>query len=384
MAPIILATMGELASRLTQEFGEKESQILRLEEENARLRALEVEHARLRELEGENARLRALLQAAAASSIPSTATAATLGVDSDSRGGTDERAPRRPGVTSARAKNRMPGRTERSTHQREHRSYIRDNSSSDDDEDPIPIPKPKKEKAAAAGPTNKRKRAADSSSSSKLSETLKGLAVDGSYARSKRLPTRSNYTADQQSEVPPRKRPRPTPASPSGSKQNPANTVQTPSKKRTVPPHPYTPLQESPFKHLTHPTPPSAPSAPSAPPPKPKRLPSTFRFPASSSSSSNAIGTNQPTAKPNEPTPTPSKQTPTPTYAETPPSPSNSSQPTSPRPPPAQSRQTLNSTTPPRWQTPCRRSGRPSLRCATSGKSELARSGLGKCRRSSG
>jgi hypothetical protein len=43
MAPIILATMGEFASQLTQEFGDRDSQILRLETENARLRELEVE-----------------------------------------------------------------------------------------------------------------------------------------------------------------------------------------------------------------------------------------------------------------------------------------------------------------------------------------------------
>jgi hypothetical protein len=212
-----------------------------------------------------------LLDAATAFSNPSISsntTTATLGVESQFRGVTNEgrqqsevslseveggRAPRVPGVASGQANN----------NRRTGNSFRRQDWSSDDDEDPIPVPK--KEKApvtaaaknavtrtsnleAAAG-ANKRKRAAESSSSSsRLSESLNGLVVDESNARS------------QHNDARPAKRARPeyaTIAAAARPKHPRARAVETPAKKHTQPPHPYTPLPESPFKHLTHPKPPS-------------------------------------------------------------------------------------------------------------------------------
>jgi hypothetical protein len=297
MAPIILATLGEFASQLTQEFGDRDSQIVRLEEENARLHAL--------------------LDAATAAS--SNTTAATLGVESRFSGVANETrqqsenslldeacdvtevdggpSPRFPGAPSGRANN----------HRRMGNSIRRQDWSSDDDEDPIPVPKKEKAPVTAAAKnaatrtsildpaaeTNKRKRAAEpsSSSSSRLSESLNGLVVNESNTRS------------QQNEARPAKRTRPehnTTAFAARPRRPPVKPVETPVKKRTQPPHPYTPLRESPYENLIHPEPPSPPPPMPAPTPTPNQFPATFRLPAGSISNDGA--TNQATAEANETT----------------------------------------------------------------------------------
>ena len=295
MAPISLQTVGELASQLTQEFGDRDSQILRLEAENARLRELEVENARLRELEvenarsreveGENARLRALLEAAAAARIPSCTTPATLGVQSQSRAVTSEdrqqsedslldeacdvteadggRSPALPGVPSGRVNhNRSMGN-----------SFHRNNLSSDDDEDPIPVRKPKKEKVpvtATAG-ANKRKRAAESSSASaRLSESLDGLVVDESNATSQRQPT-FVHPASQENDTWPAKSARLGNGAASKRRRRPVRPPKTPAKQHAHPPHAYTPLEKSPFQKTTLPPPPS----------RKQQQSSKFRYPGS-------------------------------------------------------------------------------------------------------
>jgi hypothetical protein len=325
-----LEAMGELASQLTQEFGDRDSQILRLEAENARLRAFEVEkveleakNARLRTLEGENARLRALLEAAAPSNKPSfTTTNATPDVELQSRRVTAEdrqqsedalvdeacdvtevdgsRSPRFPEVASGRFSNTR--RTGNSIHYQ--------NSSSDDDEDPIPLPKKEKASLTAAaaknalsrtshlGATattgaNKRKRAAGSSFSSRLSESLQGLGVDESTVRSQRPPTFVHPTS-QSSQTRPAKRSRPSLAASSRQKQVPTTNKQTPAKKHTHVPHAYTPLQKSPFQKLSNATAP--------PPPRKNQQPSNFDYTDSSDSSDDDSGTaNNNTTRPNQP-----------------------------------------------------------------------------------
>jgi hypothetical protein len=306
MAPISLATLGEFASQLTQEFGDRDSQIVDLKAEITRLRALEVD----------NARLRAELDAARASSnsgISSNTATATLGVESQSRGVANEnrqqsekslldeacdvteadggRSPRFPGVASGRV----------NSNSRIGNSFRRQNWSSDDDEDPIPVPKKEKAPVSAAAKkavtqtsilagANKRKRAAESSSSSaRLSESLNGLVVDESNARS------------QQNEARPAKRARPeydaTAAAAARPKHPRARPVETPVKKCTHPPHAYTPLQKSPFQKAT----------PPPPPPRKQQQPSDFRQPGSETNNNKTSRPSQPKKRKNQPSHTTSQ-----------------------------------------------------------------------------
>ena len=303
--------MEEYASQLTQEVNSKNSQILALNTEVARLSAL--------------------LEATSAASNPSIAANPTRGVESQSHevttsdkqhGGAYEsdKPGNRPQQRSLGGDNNpMPPtastmKPNNSTHE---------SSLSDDDEDQIPRPKDEKvsvpdaakkavalENTTTAAAARKRKRA-DEPAPSTLSEKLRGLGIGGSNARSQRLPTR-NHPAIQEPEVPLAKRSRPAHASASSSRQEATDTVKTPIKKRTKPPHRYTPLRESPFKNLIHPTPPSpSPAAPTTP--TPNQFPSTFRLPPGSGR--NYGGDNQTTTEANENTTT-SESSPDSTYAE--------------------------------------------------------------------
>jgi hypothetical protein len=156
-------------------------------------------------------------------------------------------------------------------------------SDNDDDDDDDPVPGSNQEKVPTTPATRgaghdttapavrKRRRAADvsPSPSSRVSENLHGPVVGRA---SQRPPTQLESL---EVETTPAKRQRPTPASPyTPQKQTPAKAVQTPAKKRTPMPHPYTPLRVSPFQRLAIATPPS--------PSPPTQLPKTFRVPRSS------------------------------------------------------------------------------------------------------
>jgi hypothetical protein len=287
MAPISLATLGEFASQLSQEFGDRDSEIFRLEAENARLRALE----------GENARLRTLLEHAAASKTShNTTTTATPVIEfrtintedrqqsedalvdeaCDVTGVDGARYPSFPGIASGRLNGNR--RTANPRHCQ--------NPSSDDDEDPIPVPKKERIPVTAAtenaslhlaatvtAGARKRKRVAESadSFSSRLSESLDGLVVGESSARSEG-PLRSVHsTSQQESGTRPAKRSRRcgSTAAAARPRQPPVGQVQTPTKKHTHAPHAYTPLQKPPFG-----TPPPAP--------RKQQQSSNFAYPGSS------------------------------------------------------------------------------------------------------
>jgi hypothetical protein len=352
MAPINLATLGEFASQLTREFGDRDSQILRLEEENARLRALEAENARLRAFEvenarlrtlevetahlrtfevevvnlrtlevenarfralgGENARLRALLDAATASSNPSnpsnpsTITTATLGLESHSRSVANEDRrqsekslsevdgglpPRFPGVASGKVNiNRGKGNLSR-----------RQDWSSDDDEDPIPVPKKEKAPVAAAAKSAVTRTSILEAAAGANRREPSGILLPVPRPimrlpqvraikpkRDHRLPTLDD-SASQENEARPAKRSRPAPSM--EQREVPAKK-QTATKKHTHPPHVYAPLQDSPFNTSRHASPPPAP--------RKKQQSSSFRYPGSSGISG-SDRTNNPT-RPSEPT----------------------------------------------------------------------------------
>ena len=233
MAPNSLRTVGELASQLSQEFGDRDSQILRLEVENARLRAL--------------------LEAATSHNPDFTTTNATPNVQPQSREVTAEtrqqsedalmdeacdvtgvdgdRSHRLPEVASGRSS--ITRRTECSFHYQ--------NPSSDDDEDPIP--RPKKEKAPLT--------AAAKDAPARTSHL--GATVAAESSKRKRAPSTFVYPtsqASQENETRPAKRSRPPLAASSRLKEVPTTNKQTPTKKRTHLPHAYTPLQKSPFQSL--------------------------------------------------------------------------------------------------------------------------------------
>ena len=295
MAPIIVEKMQDFHSQLTQELDDRDSQISRLE--------------------GENARLRALLEAVAvsnksvpASSITTTTTTDTPGVESQPRVITaeDQRQTEEDlldeacdvtevgGAQPPQLVGRASGQL--NSNRRIGTTFRRPNWSSDDDEDPVPVPEKEKApvvaaaKDAAKAGANKRKRATESCSSSysKLSESLSGLAVDELRARDQSLPA-SDQSDSQESDTRsqhPAKKPRP-----SGRTKKPlARNTQTPTKKQTRPPHPYTPLGKSPFQRSP------GRATPPPPPPPPKQQTSlTFRYPGSSGSNeSNATRATQP------------------------------------------------------------------------------------------
>ena len=275
MAPNSLKTVGELASQLSQEFGDRDSQILRLEVENARLRAL--------------------LEAATSHNPDFTTTNATPNVQPQSREFTAEtrqqsedalmdeacdvtgvdgdRSHRLPEVASGRSS--ITRRTECSFHYQ--------NPSSDDDEDPIP--RPKKEKAPLT--------AAAKDAPARTSHL--GATVAAESSKRKRAPsTFVNPTsqASQENETRPTKRSRPPLAASSGLKKIPTTNKQTPTKKRTHLPHDYTPLQKSPFQRSSNATAP--------PPPREKQQSSNFEYPCSSYSSE-GVSKNTNTARPSQP-----------------------------------------------------------------------------------
>ena len=311
-----METITNFASQLSQELSNRDSQISKLAAENSRLRALE----------GENARLRALLEAVAASNNSNPATTTDIpSVESQPRVLTAEdrqqtedalldeaydvteaegaKSPQLVGGASGRLNN---NRTWMGS------SFHRQSLSSDDDEDPIPMPKKEKapfttaakdaaprtsSMAAAAWVAKKRKRAPESSFSTslRLSESLSGLAVDESRARVQSLPS-FNHPASQESEARPAKKPRGHRGPIHPPSKAPGTAVQTPARKKTRPPHPYTPLGKSPFQAFRH-------HATPPPPPRKRQLPSTFRFPGSSSSSggSNDNSNDNNTTRPSQP-----------------------------------------------------------------------------------
>jgi hypothetical protein len=278
MAPSSLKTVGELASQLSQEFGDRDSQILRLEAENARLRAL--------------------LEAATLNNPNSTTTNATSDVEPRSRGVTAEtrkqsedtlvdeacdvtevegnRSRRFPEIASGRVNNTR----------RAHSSFRYQNPSSDDDEDPIPLPKKEKEKAPLT--------AAAKNASARTSH-LGATAAAGANKRKRAPPTfvHPASQASQENETRPAERSRPPLAASSGLKEIPTTNKQTPTKKHNYPPHAYMSLQKSPFQNPKHATPP--------PPPRKNQQSSSFRYPGSSDGRSEDVSKDNNTTRPSQP-----------------------------------------------------------------------------------
>jgi hypothetical protein len=275
MAPNSLKTVGEFASQLSQEFGDRDSQILRLEVENARLRAL--------------------LEAATSHNPDFTTTNATPNVQPQFREVTAEtrqqsedalmdeacdvtgvdgdRSHRLPEVASGRSS--ITRRTECSFHYQ--------NPSSDDDEDPIP--RPKKEKAPLT--------AAAKDAPARTSHL--GATVAAESSKRKRAPSTFVYPtsqASQENETRPAKRSRPPLAASSRLKEVPTTNKQTPTKKRTHLPHAYTPLQKSPFQRSSNATAP--------PPPLKKQQSSSYRY-SGSSGSSEGVSKDNNTTRPSQP-----------------------------------------------------------------------------------